>query len=93
MALSDILGYRSTRGVLPTLDHYEESANIEENSQLMLPPFPAPSLNLGNVLVDESGKEIPLNFDHGTTTLGFKYKVYIVLLICISFNSFSLEVT
>jgi len=81
MALSDILGYRSTRGVLPTLDHYEESANIEENSQLMLPPFPAPSLNLGNVLVDESGKEIPLNFDHGTTTLGFKYKGGVILAV------------
>jgi len=81
MALSDILGYRSTRGALPTLDHYEESANIEENCQLMLPPFPAPSLNLGNVLVDESGKEIPMNFDHGTTTLGFKYKGGVILAV------------
>jgi len=81
MALSDILGYRSMRGVLPTLDHCEQSANIEENSQLMLPPFPAPSLNLGNALVDESGKEIPMNFDHGTTTLAFKYKGGVVMAV------------
>ncbi len=34
-----------------------------------------PALNLGRVLVDDQGKQIPMHFDHGTTTLGFKYQV------------------
>jgi 20S proteasome subunit beta 5 len=81
MALADICGYRPTGKFLSTSDACSESANIEFNSQLMLPPFPQPSLNLGNVLVDESGKEIPMNFDHGTTTLGFKYKGGVILAV------------
>ncbi len=35
-------------------------------------------------MVDESGKEIPMNFDHGTTTLGFKYQEKKNILITIS---------
>ena len=34
-----------------------------------------PALSLGRVLVDDQGKQIPMNFDHGTTTLGFKFQV------------------
>ena len=81
MALADICGFRPTGKFLDTSDHCSESANIESNSQLMLPPFPQPSLNLGNALVDDSGREIPMNFDHGTTTLGFKYKGGVVLAV------------
>jgi hypothetical protein len=32
-------------------------------------------VNLGRVLVDEQGKQIPMHFDHGTTTLAFKFQV------------------
>lgn len=30
---------------------------------------------------DETGKHIKINFDHGTTTLGFQYKGGIVLAV------------
>merc|ERR1712107_34421 len=33
------------------------------------------------VLKDESGKDIPMNFDHGTTTLGFKYQGGVLLAV------------
>jgi len=81
MALADVCGYRPAGKFLATSDHCSESANIESNSQIMLPPFCQPSINLGNALVDDSGNEIPMNFDHGTTTLGFKYKGGVVLAV------------
>nr|ALS04248.1 proteasome subunit beta type-5 [Acartia pacifica] len=81
MALAEVCGYRPAGRGLAVEDPCTESANIEANSQLMLPPFPHPGLNLGNVLVDESGKEIPMNFDHGTTTLGFKYQGGVLLAV------------
>ena len=45
MALADICGYRPTGKFLSTSDACTESANIECNSQLMLPPFPAPGMD------------------------------------------------
>jgi len=33
------------------------------------------------VLTDDQGKDIAMNFDHGTTTLGFKYQGGVVLAV------------
>ena len=33
------------------------------------------------VLKDDTGKDIPMNFDHGTTTLGFKYQGGVLLAV------------
>ena len=33
------------------------------------------------VLKDEAGNDIPMNFDHGTTTLGFKYQGGVLLAV------------
>merc|ERR1711872_55638 len=64
------------------VDEYNmESANIEFNSQLMLPPFSEPSVNLGRALKDEDGNEIPMHFHHGTTTLGFKFQGGVILAV------------
>jgi len=86
MALASVCGYRPVkhRGLdneLGAESAFQASANIEANSELMLPPFPQPALNLGRSLVDESGKEIKMHFDHGTTTLGFKYKGGVLLAV------------
>ena len=32
-------------------------------------------------MTDEGGKDIPMNFDHGTTTLGFKYQGGVLLAV------------
>jgi len=82
MALADLCSYKpSSYKGLEMRSAEDESANIEFNSQLMLPPFPEPNLGLGKVLTNEDGKEIPMNFDHGTTTLGFKYQGGVVLAV------------
>lgn len=39
------------------------------------------STTLGHHLTDESGKPLGMDFDHGTTTLGFKYKGGVVLAV------------
>ena len=33
------------------------------------------------MLKDDTGKDIPMNFDHGTTTLGFKYQGGVLLAV------------
>merc|ERR1712147_200619 len=55
--------------------------NFVNNASLTLPPFSHPATNLGRVLVDDQGKEVKMNFDHGTTTLGFKYNGGIILAV------------
>ena len=35
--------------------------------------------SLGTCLTDDAGSDLPMNFDHGTTTLGFKYKGGVIL--------------
>jgi len=83
MALADFLSFKPApkAGGLDYGNAEEESANIEFNSQLMLPPYPQPSTGLGGVLRDEEGREIPMNFDHGTTTLGFKFQGGVLLAV------------
>jgi len=55
--------------------------NFLNNASLTLPPFSHPATNLGRVLVDDQGKEVKMNFDHGTTTLGFKYQGGVLLAV------------
>jgi len=81
MALANVCRYTPARREMEIGDAEAESANIEFNSQLMLPPYPQPRLGLGKVLQSEDGKEIPMNFDHGTTTLGFKYQGGVLLAV------------
>merc|ERR1712243_258255 len=62
-------------------DNEELCGNFSANSTLSLPPFANPGLNLGRVLKDEHGNDIHMNFDHGTTTLGFKYQGGVLLAV------------
>jgi len=81
MALAEVCGGFAPRHNFGVEEYNLESANIEFNSQLMLPPFSEPSVGLGKALRDEEGKDIPMHFHHGTTTLGFKYQGGVVLAV------------
>jgi len=84
MALQEVCGYRPGKqsfGSNLEQDNDEYCGNFSANSSISLPPFSNPGTNLGRVLKDESGKDIPMNFDHGTTTLGFKYQGGVLLAV------------
>jgi len=84
MALSSVCGYRAPSSILSSNaeDYNEESCgNFTANSTLALPPFAHPATNLGRVLTDDQGQNIDMNFNHGTTTLAFKYKGGVVVAV------------
>jgi len=83
MALSAVCGYRhqDRREQVSLDDVYEISASVEDPTQLMMPPFARPAANIGNICVDDQGKQIKMEFDHGTTTLGFKYQGGVLLAV------------
>ncbi|XP_068241210.1 proteasome subunit beta type-5-like [Palaemon carinicauda] len=56
-----------------------QEENLVNQYQLLLPPIPKSESQVGDFLVDETGKKIQLNFAHGTTTLGFKFDGGVVL--------------
>nr|ATP16158.1 putative proteasome subunit beta type-5 [Leptinotarsa decemlineata] len=55
--------------------------NFENNLNLEMPPFANPAAKVSQLTRDESGREIKMAFDHGTTTLGFMYKGGVVLAV------------
>ncbi|GAB1866905.1 Proteasome subunit beta [Camponotus japonicus] len=57
--------------------------NFSNNLHLAVPPFINPAETLGRIAAgtDESGKHLKIKFDHGTTTLGFRYQGGIVLAV------------
>jgi len=86
MALASACGYRPVRSRMAVDEQEMEGCfnggeNFIDNASLSLPPFSHPATNLGRVLVDDQGKEIKMNFDHGTTTLGFKYQGGVLLAV------------
>lgn len=54
---------------------------MENPTQLALPPTRVSKFGLGDKSMDEYGRPIQMNYDHGTTTLGFKYQGGIVLAV------------
>lgn len=49
-------------------------SNLTCHTQLALPPFSNPQEGMAALMKDDSGKQIKINYDKGTTTLSFKYK-------------------
>ncbi|XP_046461795.1 proteasome subunit beta type-5-like [Daphnia pulex] len=86
MALFDICGINS-RSNFKTTEHDEledvlsSFKTIGNPCQLALPPLSCPSNTYSKNPVDEHGREMKINYDHGTTTLGFKYQGGIVLAV------------
>lgn len=57
------------------------SRNFLNNLDIALPPFANPAENLVHFSKDESGRNIKIQFDHGTTTLGFRYQGGVILCV------------
>ncbi|CAH1163824.1 unnamed protein product [Phaedon cochleariae] len=82
MSLADICNisdYDSNRGTKN--DFHQMCTNFTSNMSLGVPPFANAVANIGNMAKDDSGRSIKINFDHGTTTLGFMYKGGVVLAV------------
>jgi len=83
MALQEICGikfeskFESFNGEKDVTD----GGNMENPTQLALPPTRVSKFGLGDKSMDEYGRPIQMNYDHGTTTLGFKYQGGIVLAV------------
>ncbi|KAI5641285.1 proteasome subunit domain-containing protein [Phthorimaea operculella] len=89
MALLDLCRLNDTINLRPSesLASFEEdvigySQNFTNNTQLAIPPFANPAETLAQFNTkDETGKAIKIQFDHGTTTLGFKYQGGVLLAV------------
>lgn len=76
MALESL--HNVNRGARCSRDNFPDSLSVHTPSMqlenLHLPKFPKENTQIGDYLVDEHGRQIKLNFSHGTTTLGFKFQ-------------------
>jgi len=77
----DLAGAESAVTGLSDLEQQMESSvpNMLDSMKISMPPYSNPMESLGTCLTDDAGSDLPMNFDHGTTTLGFKYKGGVIL--------------
>ncbi|XP_011309100.1 proteasome subunit beta type-5 [Fopius arisanus] len=63
------------------IDSY--SRNFGNNLSLAVPPYANPAEGLAQLasVPDDNGKNLKIKFDHGTTTLGFRYQGGVVLAV------------
>ncbi|EEC08298.1 proteasome subunit beta type-5 [Ixodes scapularis] len=54
-------------------------SNLRCHTQLAQPPFADPNESMPALMKDDSGKQIKIHYDKGTTTLCFKYKGGVVV--------------
>ncbi|XP_014281073.1 proteasome subunit beta type-5 [Halyomorpha halys] len=85
MALEALLGVKESF-VHPFAAEEEGKGDFVVNSfnnqlQLSLPPLANPLSSRTNFESEECGRKIKINFDHGTTTLGFVYKNGVILAV------------
>ncbi|KAL1501127.1 hypothetical protein ABEB36_006512 [Hypothenemus hampei] len=84
MSLIELCGMESFTA--PKIDrNFEDDiskfcGNFSCNMELGVPPFSNP-MQLNQFSKDESGRDIKIQFDHGTTTLGFMYQGGVVLSV------------
>lgn len=90
MALADICGINKICNFTKTdenenLDHeiQQYSQNLFNNMELARVPFSDPAAGLAHLAgaPDDNGKHLKINFDHGTTTLGFRYQGGVILAV------------
>jgi len=76
----DVAGMDTLTGLNDLEKEMESSVpNMMDSMNISMPPFSNPMESLGTCLTDDAGSDLPMNFDHGTTTLGFKYKGGVIL--------------
>lgn len=62
-------------------DIQQYCSNMVNPYCLLAPPFENPVENMNKILVDGAREGVKINFDHGTTTLGFKFKGGVILAV------------
>ncbi|XP_057664283.1 proteasome subunit beta type-5 [Diorhabda carinulata] len=84
MSLAEICGLSddsSNENSLYKNDLHQFCTNFNSNMSLQVPPFSDPASSFSGFTKDDTGRELKINFDHGTTTLGFKYQGGVVLAV------------
>lgn len=88
MALADVCGfndYLKTSSIVdsinPMVNIAEFSGNFTNHVALGLPPSQAPKFDESFDDKNSIGRSVKIRFDHGTTTLGFKYKGGVLLAV------------
>uniref|UniRef100_A0A1A9Z5A8 Proteasome subunit beta n=1 Tax=Glossina pallidipes TaxID=7398 RepID=A0A1A9Z5A8_GLOPL len=88
MALAEICKisdapYMKTRDNIADLerDCQQYACNLLNPYMLSAPPYEDPLKNLQNIVIDGVKSGIQMHFDHGTTTLGFKYQGGVILAV------------
>lgn len=72
---------------LPAVEDFErefETLQLADNGEvdpMHVPRPPFPATELGDHLKDQDGKDLQIDFLHGTTTLGFRYEGGVILAV------------
>ncbi|KAK7083101.1 Proteasome subunit beta type-5 [Halocaridina rubra] len=80
-ALHGITRYHSKNEMLRDEMMIPDMENLSNQCQLAIPSIPKGEVNVGEYLVDETGRKIKLNYAHGTTTLGFKFDGGVIMAV------------
>ncbi|GJQ66681.1 Prosbeta5 [Trypoxylus dichotomus] len=85
MALAEICGFKDF-GLYNKDNGFDTNIansnfNFANNLELAVPPFNNPAETLAQFNKDETGRDIKIKFDHGTTTLGFQYQGGVILAV------------
>uniref|UniRef100_U5EPP8 Proteasome subunit beta n=1 Tax=Corethrella appendiculata TaxID=1370023 RepID=U5EPP8_9DIPT len=88
MALADVCGFSSTKNLFGSSnlnlqpDFGVNSFNFNQNTLLAVPPYQNPAENLAKLQkFGEAKNGIKMDFDHGTTTLGFRFQGGVILAV------------
>jgi len=89
MALADVCGFKNSVA-FPTLgfqtydfqnDVMVNSKNLDDGMVLAAPPFEDPAANLAQLQSTGEKEGVKFDFDHGTTTLGFRFQGGVILAV------------
>uniref|UniRef100_A0A1Q3G3E2 Proteasome subunit beta n=1 Tax=Culex tarsalis TaxID=7177 RepID=A0A1Q3G3E2_CULTA len=89
MALADVCGFSSGSLLAGGPMGYQSfqrdialgSQNLDNSLSLAVPPFQEPAENLAKLQAHGESSGIKMDFDHGTTTLGFRFQGGVILAV------------
>lgn len=89
MALADVCGFSGGSLLAGGPMGYQSfqrdialgSQNLENSLSLAVPPFQEPAENLAKLQAHGESSGIKMDFDHGTTTLGFRFQGGVILAV------------
>lgn len=62
-------------------DLYQAAQNFENNYQLAVPPYANPCQNIAQLQDNCQANGVKIDFEHGTTTLGFRFQGGVLLAV------------